>query len=74
MQSILTFLPLMILWWIIGSIYTMMVFGAGVYGAVGMWGILSIISLLISIVMLLLWLFLMFKAYQGEKFSAVSGL
>jgi len=69
MQSILTFLPLMILWWIIGSIYTMMVFGAGVYGAVGMWGILSIITLLISIVMLLLWLFLMFKAYQGEKFK-----
>ncbi|MCX6672007.1 MAG: DUF4870 domain-containing protein [Euryarchaeota archaeon] len=69
MQSILTFIPLMILWWIIGTIYTMMVFGAGIYGAVGIWGILSIISLLISIVMLLLWLFLMFKAYQGEKFK-----
>jgi uncharacterized membrane protein len=69
MQSILTFLPLMILWWIIGSIYSMMVFGAGMYGAVGMWGILSLISLLILIVMLLLWLFLMYKAYQGEKFK-----
>ena len=68
MQSILTFLPLMILWWIIGSIYSMMIFGAGMYGAVGMWGILSLISLLISIVMLLLWLFLMYTAYQGEKF------
>ena len=68
MQSILTFLPLMILWWIIGFIYSMMVFGAGMYGAVGMWGILSLISLLISIVMLLLWLFLMYKAYKGEKF------
>jgi uncharacterized membrane protein len=69
MQSILTFLPLTILWWIIGSIYSMMVFGAGVYGAVGIWGILSVISLLISIIVLLLWLFLMCKAYQGEKFK-----
>jgi uncharacterized membrane protein len=69
MQSILTFLPLTILWWIIGSIYSMMIFGAGAYGAVGMWGILSVISLLISIVVLLLWLFLMYKAYLGEKFK-----
>jgi uncharacterized membrane protein len=69
MQSILTFLPLMILWWIIGSVYSMMIIGAGMYGAVGMWGILSLISLLISIIMLLLWLFLMYKAYTGEKFK-----
>ena len=68
MQSILTFLPLSILYWILGWVYAMMVFGAGVYGAVGIWGILSLISLLIAIVMLLLWLFLMYKAYQGEKF------
>jgi uncharacterized membrane protein len=69
MQSILTFLPLMILWWIIGAVYSMMIIGAGMYGAVGMWGILSLISLLISIVILLLWLFLMYKAYTGEKFK-----
>jgi uncharacterized membrane protein len=69
LQSILTFLPLMILWWILGSVYSMMVFGAGIYGAVGIWGILSLIALLISLVMLLLWLFLMYKAYMGEKFK-----
>lgn len=71
MQSILTFLPLSILYWILGWIYSMMVFGtygAGYYGAVGMWGILSLISMLIALVMLLLWLFLMYKAYSGEKF------
>jgi uncharacterized membrane protein len=69
MQSILTFLPLMILAWIIGAIVTMMVFGAGMYGAVGIWGIVSLIIMLIWIIMLILWLFLMFKAYQGEKFK-----
>jgi uncharacterized membrane protein len=69
MQSILTFLPLMILAWIIGAIVTMMVFGAGMYGAIGIWGIVGLIITLIWIIMLLLWLFLMFKAYQGEKFK-----
>jgi uncharacterized membrane protein len=69
MQSILTFLPLMILVWIIGAIVSMMVLGAGMYGAVGMWGIVSLIMTLIWIIMLLLWLVLMFKAYQGEKFK-----
>jgi uncharacterized membrane protein len=68
MQSILTFLPLMILIWIISAIIGMMVFGAGLYGAVGIWGIFSLIITLIWIIMLLLWLFLMYKAYQGEKF------
>jgi uncharacterized membrane protein len=69
MQSILTFLPLTILLWIIGAIVSMMVLSAGLYGAVGMWGIVSLIMTLIWIIMLLLWLFLMFKAYQGEKFK-----
>jgi uncharacterized membrane protein len=68
MQSILTFLPLMILVWIIGFVVTMMTIGAGVYGAVGIWAILGLVMTLIWIVMLLLWLFLMYKAYQGEKF------
>jgi uncharacterized membrane protein len=68
MQSILTFLPLMILIWIISAIIGMMVFGAGLYGAVGIWGIFSLVITLIWIIMLLLWLFLMYKAYQGEKF------
>jgi uncharacterized membrane protein len=68
-QSILTFLPLTILYWILGMVFGMMVYGAGMYGAVGVWGILSLLSTLIAIVMLILWLFLMFKAYQGEKFK-----
>jgi len=68
MQSILTFLPLSILYWILGAIFSMMVYGAGMYGAYGIWGLFSLLSTLISIVMLILWLFLMFKAYQGEKF------
>ena len=68
MQSILTFLPLMILGWIIGIIVGIMTIGAGLYGAVGIWAILSLIVTLIWIVMLLLWLFLMYKAYSGEKF------
>jgi uncharacterized membrane protein len=68
MQSILTFLPLMILVWIISAIIGMMMFGAGLYGAVGIWGIFSLIIMLIWIIMVLLWLFLMYKAYQGEKF------
>jgi len=68
MQSILTFLPLMILIWIISAIIGMMVFSAGLYGAVGIWGIFSLIIMLIWIIMLLLWLFLMYKAYKGEKF------
>jgi len=68
MQSILTFLPLMILVWIINNIFGMMVLGAGLYGAFGIWGIFSLIIMLIEIIMLLLWLFLMYKAYLGEKF------
>jgi len=68
MQSILTFLPLMILGWILGAVVTMMTIGAGLYGAIGIWAIVGLIVTLIWIVMLLLWLFLMYKAYQGEKF------
>jgi uncharacterized membrane protein len=68
MQSILTFLPLQILVWIIGTIVAMMTIGAGLYGAFGIWSIFSLIVTLIWIIMLILWLFLMYKAYKGEKF------
>jgi uncharacterized membrane protein len=68
MQSILTFLPLMIIIWIISAIIGVMMIGAAGMGAVGIWGIFSLIIMLIWIVMLLLWLFLMWKAYSGEKF------
>ena len=68
MQSILTFLPLMIIVWIIGAIVAAMTFGLGAYGAFGVWAILGLVVLLIEIVIFLLWLFLMYKAYKGEKF------
>jgi len=68
MQSILTFLPLTILIWIISAVIGAIAFGAAGYGAFGLWGIFSLIITLIWIVMLLLWLFLMYKAYKGEKF------
>ena len=53
MQSILTFLPLMVLGWIFAWIPF---FG---------W----IISALIWLLMFLLWIILMLKAYQGEMFK-----
>lgn len=68
MQSILTFLPLTILGWLIGYIATIMTFGIGMYGAFGIWAMVGLVGMLIWIVVLLLWLFLMFKAYMGEKF------
>jgi uncharacterized membrane protein len=62
MQSILTFLPLMIIIWIVSAVlFAMFMFS-------GMFGIAWMIVTLIEIVMLLLWLFLMYKAYMGEKF------
>jgi uncharacterized membrane protein len=68
MQSILTFLPLQILVWLIGTVVTMMTIGAGLYGAIGIWGIFGLVVTLIWILMLILWLVLMYKAYKGEKF------
>jgi len=68
MQSILTFLPLMIIVWIIGFILAAMTYGLGMYGAYGAWAIVGLIIWLIWIVIFLLWLFLMYKAYKGEKF------
>ena len=67
-QSILTFLPLTILYYILTSVVWWLFFGAGTYAAVGIWGILGLIGTLIWIVMLILWLVLMYKAYSGEKF------
>ena len=68
MQSILTFLPLSILYWILGAVFSMMVYSAGMYGAFGIWGLFSLLSTLIGIIMLILWLVLIYKAYSGEKF------
>jgi len=68
MQSILTFLPLTILIWIISAVIGAIVVSTVMAGGLGIWGVLSLIITLIWIVMLLLWLFLMYKAYKGEKF------
>ena len=68
MQSILTFLPLMILGWFLSAIVAAMTFGAGYYGAFGVWSILGLIGTLIFIIEIILWLVLMYKAYMGEKF------
>jgi uncharacterized membrane protein len=58
MQSILTFLPLMIIIWVINMIlFSIMGFG--------FWMIANLLWLL----MLIVWLFLMLKAFQGEKFK-----
>jgi uncharacterized membrane protein len=68
MQSILTFLPLQIIIWIIAAILSAIFFTAAGLGGFGMWGIISLVITLLWIVMFLLWLFLMYKAYKGEKF------
>ena len=59
-QSIATFLPLMIIGWAIASVMFMS------YSTMWLGGMLSS---LIGLVELILWLVLMMKAYQGEKFK-----
>jgi len=61
MQSIATFLPLMIIAWIIGWTVMLIPFAG--------WAIGGAISTLIWILVLILWLILMFKAYQGEMYK-----
>jgi uncharacterized membrane protein len=56
LQSVLTFLPLNILYWILGYIFW--------------WsGIGYIVTLILGIIMFILWIVLMIKAYQGEKYK-----
>ena len=59
MQSILTFLPLGILAWIIGAM------GTGYYGVNMIYGAIGTIIVIIE---LILWVVLMYKAYQGETY------
>lgn len=55
-QSVLTFLPLNILYWILASVFW--------------WsGIIYILGTIIGIIMFILWIVLMIKAYQGEKYK-----
>ena len=56
LQSVLTFLPLSIIYWIITILFW--------------WsGIGYILAMLIGIIMFILWIVLMIKAYQGERFK-----
>ncbi|MFZ0006243.1 MAG: DUF4870 domain-containing protein [Methanoregula sp.] len=68
MQSVLTFLPLTILYYLLTSVVWWLFVGGDSYAAVGIWGILGLIGWLIVIVMFILWVVLMYKAYSGEKF------
>jgi uncharacterized membrane protein len=73
LQSILTFLPLWIIAWIIGWIGApKWTYG---YGPLGVGGFdpgipaLVWLSWIIWVITILLWLLLMFKAYNGKKFK-----
>ena len=75
LQSIITFIPLQIIAWIVGWIGAPKVS----YGGYGWWGTgvtvdpgipaLVWLSWIIWVITIILWLILMFKAYQGEKFK-----
>jgi uncharacterized membrane protein len=55
-QSVLTFLPLSIIYWIISILFW--------------WSIIGyILAMLVGIVMFILWIVLMIKAYQGERYK-----
>jgi uncharacterized membrane protein len=58
-QSIATFLPLMVIQWIISSLF---------WSFSLMW-LAAILSSLLSLIILILWLVLIMKAYQGEMFK-----
>lgn len=60
MQSILVFLPLMILSWIFGGFFGLFHYGFGWF----VW-----ISWLFWVLIVILWLILMIKAFQGQKFK-----
>ena len=62
MQSILVFLPLMVLAWILGGFFGVFGFFTGLF-------FLWICSWIIWVIILILWLILMLKAFQGEKFK-----
>ena len=73
MQSILTFLPLMIIGFALGWIGAPRWTGYGGYYGLGSFspGIPALVYLswLIYVIIFVLWLILILKAYQGEKFK-----
>ena len=62
MQSILVFLPLMVLAWIFGGAFGLFVWGTGLY-------FLWWCSWILWVIFFILWLILMLKALRGEKFK-----
>jgi uncharacterized membrane protein len=62
MQSILVFLPLMILAWIFGGFFGMFSYGTG-------WYFFIWISWIFWVLVIILWIILMLKALQGQKFK-----
>ena len=70
-QSIFTFIPLMVLGWIVGWIGAPKVSYGGFYAYSYDPGIPALIWVfwLIWLLSVVLWLLLMYKAYQGEKFK-----
>ena len=71
-QSILTFIPLMILGWIFTGPLGVSWTQSGAYGypySVASLSIFYYIGLLFYLIMFILWIILMLKAYQGEKFK-----
>jgi uncharacterized membrane protein len=64
-QSIVVFLGLTVIYWIIGSMFAASI----MMGGLGMgWSFGYTIFLVLRLVFFALWIFLMFKAYQGEQF------
>jgi len=63
MQSIVVFLPLTIISWVLTA------FRTPYYGYGMGFSVLGIISSLITILIIVLWIVLMIKAYQGEKYK-----
>lgn len=59
-QSIATFLPLMVIGWIISSI---------MFWSLSMIWMVGMVSTALFLIELILWLVLMMKAFQGEKFK-----
>ena len=70
LQSILTFLPLTIIGWILmGPLGFSTSYGYGGFVYAASFSVFYYIGLLVNLVAFILWLLLMFKAYKGEKFK-----
>jgi len=62
MQSIIVFLPLMVLAWLFGGFFGIFGWWSGLYF---MW----ICSWILWVIFFILWIILMLKAFQGEKYK-----